>query len=291
MPETAPCPPSSSRSSSCSPRPPSRTLSGWTSLIFATRWRNLAQAVGDIDQADDIVLLGHQPDDDLGADVDAGHARQVVDQQRDIDGIGDAGVVADELLFFQVPGGRRQDRDRCGAGASGVLGQLNRLKRAGGAGADDHRHAAGDVADHVGGDGLALARLEVEELADAAEQKEAMHVVGDHAVDMPAHGRRVVGVVGLEEGRQRRHHPAQHGRLLEVGLGARGWGWAGNEAAVGRRRRLGGARHDTAHQFTAQPVPSYLSPRHPHLPPHCSPTTLAPSPYRSASGTRIRAQL
>jgi len=109
------------------------------------------------------------------------------------------------------------------------------------------------MVDHVGGDVAPLARLEVEELAGAAEHEQAVDALGDQAVDVPVHRRRVVGVIRLEEGRQRRDHALQHRWLLEAGftLGTATEGGAG---------RSGGAvdgRADTSRMRQSRTLVSY----------------------------------
>ncbi len=121
--------------------------------------------------------------DQLGRHVDTAGGRVVVQHDRNTHGIADARHVAHDFFFAQFPVRHRQDHHRVGALLFRIAGTAHGASR-GQVGNTHHRgHPSGDGGQRGGGHGIPLPVLQVGALARAAQRGDAVHAVGDQALD------------------------------------------------------------------------------------------------------------
>ncbi|MNI40298.1 hypothetical protein D3C73_945160 [compost metagenome] len=98
-------------------------------------------------KADDIGMCIDQPLDEGGIEVLACKSREVIEQHRQFDRVGDCGEVTEQVFFRHLPVVGIDGHDAAGADRLGVPAECYCFARIGAAGADQHRHPAGGVTD------------------------------------------------------------------------------------------------------------------------------------------------
>ena len=114
--------------------------------------------------------------------------RDVVDEDRHVDRVVDRLVVPVEAFLGRLVVIGRDHQHGVGAGLLGVAGQLDRLGGGVGAGAGDHRHAAGAASMQSSTTALVLVMGERRRFAGGADRHQAVRAGADLALDELAEG-------------------------------------------------------------------------------------------------------
>ncbi len=154
---------------------PSSPDSWMKSVPDARRWQRGARQIGrGILGADDVLAVLRQPGQRLHRNIGNGTAGHVVDENRDIDRIGDGTEVLIEAFLRRLVVIGNDDEGGIGAGFLCVNRIVNRFGGAVRAGSGDHGNAATDFLDAHFDDGLVLVGRQGRAFAGGAD--------GDHSV-------------------------------------------------------------------------------------------------------------
>ena len=124
-----------------------------------------------------------QPGQRLDRDVGDGAARHVVDEDRNVDGIGNGPEMRVEAVLRRLVVIGHDDKCGIGAGFLGVNGIVDGFGGAVRAGSGDHRHAAAGFLDADFDDALVLVRRQRRAFAGGADRHQAMAALVDLPVD------------------------------------------------------------------------------------------------------------
>ena len=124
-----------------------------------------------------------QAQDRFDVEVEARPDRRVVDDHRQVGGVGDRREMAQQAIRARLVVHRRHRDDAVGLGRGGVARPEDRARRVVSAGARDHRDAAVGRANDRGGDGLALVARKRRRLAGRSAGNEEVDTLADLPVD------------------------------------------------------------------------------------------------------------
>ncbi len=163
-----------------------------------------------------VAHLGHlsdQVDQQAGRQRRAGHGR-VLHHDRDVDGIGHGAEVVDHALGGHGQRGTEERRHQHDHGRAHVLGGAAALRGDPGAvvaGGHDHRHPAGGVLQHGGGDLVALGLGQRELLRVVGQRAHAVDPGVDQVVEHPPQSGQVQVLVVVEDRGHDRDDAGQRG--------------------------------------------------------------------------------
>src|SRR6185437_6657359 len=180
--------------------------------------RHPRQVAGRVLDADD-VFEPVKPLHRLDRHVDDAAAGDVVDEDRNADGVVDGLEMLIEALLRRLVVVGRHHQHRVGAGLLGVAGEFDGLHRVVGARAGDDRHAPARLIDADVDDVAVLGVAQRRALAGGAGRHQAMRAGADLPIDQGAKGRLVEFPV-LEWRHQGRHRTVKLRPLLHLALPA-----------------------------------------------------------------------
>jgi hypothetical protein len=163
--------------------------------------------------ADDVLVL-RQPRHGLDRHVDHAARGDVVDEHRDVGGIGDRREMQEHPFLRRLVVVRRDHKDRIGAGGLGMAGEVDRLGGGIAARAGDHRHAAGGGLDAQLHHALVFGMGQGRAFPGGADRHQGFRALGDLPLDQVLEGFVVHGSVGTHRRDQRDHRTPEHSSFL-----------------------------------------------------------------------------